>query len=56
MTTRDRFELIMKFLHFADNTNKANYGGSTTLYKISLGLSHLDNFKNFFLQLTKSLH
>jgi hypothetical protein len=25
--SRDRFQLIMKFLHFADNVNKANYKG-----------------------------
>jgi hypothetical protein len=31
--SRDWLKLIMKFLHFADNANKANYGGLAKLYK-----------------------
>jgi hypothetical protein len=42
--SRDRFELIMKFLHFSDNTNKANYEDPAKLYKIFPVLSHL-NYK-----------
>jgi hypothetical protein len=32
--SRDRLDLITKFLHFADNTDKANYEGPAKLYKI----------------------
>jgi hypothetical protein len=57
VASRQRFQLIIKFLHFTDNTNNANFGGSAALYEIFLVLSLLnDNLKNFFLQLTKSLH
>jgi hypothetical protein len=48
--SRDRFELIMKFLHFSDNTNKGNYEGPAKLYKIYSVLSHLNNkFQNLYL-------
>jgi hypothetical protein len=48
--SRDRFKLIMKFLCFADNTNKANYEGPVKLYKIFPVLSHLNyKFQNIFL-------
>jgi hypothetical protein len=48
--SRDRFELITKFLHFADNANKANYEGPAKLYKIFPVLSHLNcKFQNLFL-------
>jgi hypothetical protein len=48
--SRDRFELITKFLHFADNANKADYEGPAKLYKIFPVLSHLNHkFQNLFL-------
>jgi hypothetical protein len=48
--SRERFELIMKFLHFADNTDKANYEGPAKLHKIFPVLSHLNyKFQNLFL-------
>jgi hypothetical protein len=34
--SRDRFNQITKFLHFADNTNKINYEGPAKLYKYFL--------------------
>jgi hypothetical protein len=34
--SRDMFELIMKFLHFADNDDKANYEGLAKLFKTFL--------------------
>jgi hypothetical protein len=40
----------MKFLHFADNTNKANYEGPANLYKTFPVLSHLSyKFQNLWL-------
>jgi hypothetical protein len=48
--SKDRFKLIMKFLHFANNTNKQIIRALPTLYKIFPVLSHPnDKFKNFFL-------
>jgi hypothetical protein len=46
----DRLELITKFLHFADNTDKANYEGPAKLYKIFPVMSHLNSkFQTLFL-------
>jgi hypothetical protein len=65
--SRDMFKLYFAFLHFADNTNKANYEGPAKLYKI-LVLPHLNykfqktiNFKTYsfpgrIFQLTNPLH
>jgi hypothetical protein len=48
--SRDRFEQIKFFLHFADNANKADYEGPAKLYKIFPVLSHLNHkFQNLFL-------
>jgi hypothetical protein len=48
--SRDRFELITKCLHFADNANRAGYEGPVKLYKIFSVLSHLNHkFQNLFL-------
>jgi hypothetical protein len=45
-----RKRIIMKFLCFADSTNKANYEGPEKLYKIFSVLSHLNyKFQNLFL-------
>jgi hypothetical protein len=50
VTARDRFKPIMKFLQFADNTNKENYEGPAKLFKIFPVLSHLNyKFQNLFL-------
>lgn len=48
--SRNRFQLIMKFLHFSDNSSKANYQGPAKLYKIFPVLSHLNcKFQNLYL-------
>jgi hypothetical protein len=47
---RDRVELIMKFLRFAENTNKENYVGPAKVHKIFPILLHLNcKFQNLFL-------
>jgi hypothetical protein len=48
--TRERFELICRFLHFSDNESKSVYTGSSELFKISPILSYLNSkFKNLYL-------
>jgi hypothetical protein len=49
--SRERFEEIMKFLHFAENIEKANYEGlAKLLHKVFPVLSHLNyKFQNLFL-------
>jgi hypothetical protein len=48
--SRQRFELIIKFLHFAYNINKANYEGLAELYTTIPVLLHLNyKFQNLFL-------
>lgn len=50
VTSRDALKLIMIFLRFAKNTNKANYDNPTKLYKIFPILSYLHyKFQNLFL-------
>ncbi|PNF14286.1 hypothetical protein B7P43_G07092, partial [Cryptotermes secundus] len=47
--SRDRFQLICKFLHFNDNTKKDNYLGPTRLFKIFPVIQHLnEKFQTLF--------
>jgi hypothetical protein len=45
--SRHRFQLITKFLHFADDTDKADYEGPAKLYKILYFLSYHTSTINF---------
>jgi hypothetical protein len=47
--SRDRFQLICKFLHFNDNSKKDNYLGPARLFKIFPVIQHLnERFQSLF--------
>jgi hypothetical protein len=48
--TRERLEIICKFLHFTDNESNSNFEGPEKLFKIFPVISHLNNkFQELYL-------